>query len=159
MTQGSPSPFSVRPMLPTDVEAVAELIAEFARYMQELGDTTGPNLTAEALTRDGFGPRPAFEGLVAEVDGTATGFLLYHDGYDTDEARRLVFIVDLFVSPKARKSGLGAALLREVAAVAKERGAAQLVWTVDKRNAEAVSFYERQGAQVVDTLHLMVRDV
>jgi GNAT superfamily N-acetyltransferase len=139
----------------SDVEAVAGLVSEFAQYMRELGDTTEPRLTAEALTRDGFGPRPAFDGLVAETDGVVTGFLLYHDGYDTDEATRLVFIVDLFVRRDVRKLGTGAALVREVARLAKDRGAAQLVWTVDKRNTEAVAFYERQGARTVDWLHLM----
>src|SRR5579862_2942020 len=34
--------------------------------------------------RDGFGPHPAFFGLVAEVDGSVEGYLLNHHGYDTD---------------------------------------------------------------------------
>jgi hypothetical protein len=71
-----------------DVRAIAVLVDEFTGYMRALGDTTELRLNAEVLERDGFGPEPAFRGLVAEVSGEVVGYLLHHAGYDTDAACR-----------------------------------------------------------------------
>lgn len=142
-----------------DVPAVARLATEFAQYMRDLGDTTPLCLDAAALDRDGFGARPAFEGVVAVLDGDVVGYLLHHDGYDTDAACRVLFVCDLFVSQTARGQGVGAALMRSAAAIATSRGATQLVWTVDSKNADARRFYERLGARVAESLDLMYAPV
>lgn len=142
-----------------DVPAIAALIEEFTRYMHDLGDTSPPRLDAQALERDGFGANPAFQGLLAEVSGEIVGFLLHHAGYDTDEACRLLFVVDLYVAETARGHGIGAALMAEASKVAAGNGAPQVVWTVDKRNVKAKGFYERLGARYVEHLDLMYLDV
>ncbi|TAK15004.1 MAG: GNAT family N-acetyltransferase [Acidobacteria bacterium] len=142
-----------------DVPAIASLVEEFARYMRDLGDTTGLRLDAAALERDGFGPDPAFRGLVAESSGSVAGFLLYHAGYDTDAAARLLFVVDLYVTESARGLGIGAALMAAARTVAARSGARQIVWTIDRRNTQARRFYERIGARDVEGLDLMCLDV
>ncbi len=149
----------LRPLLRNDVPVVGEMAAEFAQYLRELGDTTEFRLNATALERDGFGANPAFHGIIAEGQQGADGYLLYHDGYDTDAASRVLFVADLFVRQRARGLGVGKALMREAAAIATARGAGQLVWTVDVRNTEARRFYERLGGGVVDVLHLMAMTV
>ncbi|MGM9480614.1 GNAT family N-acetyltransferase [Roseateles sp. NT4] len=151
--------FSLRPACRADVPAIAALAEQFAQHMRELGDNTPLGLDAVALERDGFGPDPAFRGLVAERDAEVVGYLLHHPGYDTDAARRLVFIVDLFVSPSARGLGIGAALVGAARQIAADATAAQLVWTVDRRNAGALQFYQRLGAQSIEALDLMCLDV
>jgi GNAT superfamily N-acetyltransferase len=124
-----------------------------------LGDDTEFHLDKEALERDGFGPTPAFAGLVAEMANWIIGYALFHDGYDTDAAHRVVFIVDLMVTHTMRSKGVGSALMREVSSVAVARGAKQLVWTMDRRNAEAIRFYKNVGGQLVNNLSLMCLDV
>lgn len=143
----------------SDIPAMAALIEEFAQYMRELGDTTELRLNAETLERDGFGNDPAFYGIVADESGEIVGFLLYHAGYDTDAACRLLFIVDLYVTSSRRDQGMGAALMNEARRIAAESGAKQMVWTVDKRNTAGKRFYERIGAHYVDQLDLMYLDV
>lgn len=142
-----------------DVPAIAQLAFEFAAYMRALGDETDLRLDAAALARDGFGPRPAFSGLVAETAGSIAGFLLFHDGYDTDAACRLLFIIDLFVTADARRGGVGRALMHEAMAVARQRGAAQLVWSLHRANTPAARFYRRLGAGWVRDLRWMTLDV
>lgn len=142
-----------------DVPAIATLVEEFAGYMRDLGDTTELRLDAEALERDGFGANPAFRGMVAEISGVVVGFLLHHWGYDTDAASRLLFVVDLYVAESVRGRGIGAALMREARNEAARSGAAQVVWTVDRRNVRAQRFYEGIGARYVDGLNLMYLDV
>ena len=155
----SSSPWLIRQARPDDVPAMAALVEEFAEYMRALGDTTAPGLDAETLRRDGFGPAPAFQGVVAERRGVVAGFLLHHAGYDTDAAVRLLFVIDLYVTASVRGQGIGAALLGAARDIAVRDGAAQLVWTVDRRNALARRFYERMGADYVQGLELMCLDV
>lgn len=160
--QAEPLPsavFSIRSASRGDVPAIAALAQQFADYMRELGDETPLGLDATALERDGFGPDHAFRGLVAEYDGQVAGYLLHHPGYDTDSARRLLFIVDLFVAPHARGLGIGAALVEAARQIAVDASAAQLVWTVDRRNTGALRFYESLGAQSVEGLALMCLDI
>jgi len=138
---------------------MGRLATEFAQYMTELGDPTEFRLDATALERDGFGSRPAFRGLVAERSGTVAGYLLYHEGYDTDAACRILFVADLFVTKEARGQGLGAALMHKASEIGAACGAKQLVWTVHQRNVEAQRFYKRIGANGVESLQLMCLNV
>lgn len=151
--------WNIREANASDVPSIAVLLEQFAGYMRQLGDLTELRLDAAALERDGFGTDPAFRGLVAEESGVVVGFLLYHDGYDTDAARRLLFVVDLFVTESARCRGIAAALMRKAREIAAIAGAGQMVWTVDGRNVKARRFYEGIGARYVEGLQLMVFDV
>jgi ribosomal protein S18 acetylase RimI-like enzyme len=145
----------VRPAVAADAEAVGKLAQQFAGYLRGLGDTTDFKLTADAYLRDGFGPKPAFAGLVPELDGNVIGYLLYHFGYDSDRAARNLHIVDLYVELEARKRGVGRALMTEAARIAREGGAQELVWSVYHANALAAAFYERLGAQRIADLFFM----
>jgi ribosomal protein S18 acetylase RimI-like enzyme len=127
----------------------------FARYLRSLGDTAEFRFGAEAFRRDGFGPDPAFAGLIAERNGKAVGYLLYHFGYDTERGMRIVHVIDLWVELFMRNAGIGRALMREVARIARERGAADLIWTVYGPNKAAAAFYERIGAEHVRELAIM----
>lgn len=148
----------IRDATPNDVPAIAAMVREFARYMRDLGDATEFTLDERAIERDGFGPDPAFRGIVAELAGGVVGYLLHHDGYDTDKWCRLLFVVDLFVTASARGRGVGAALMRRTREVAASRGARQLVWTLHRLNEGARRFYEGLGAVRVDDLDLMYLD-
>jgi len=151
--------YEIREAKPADVPAIARLAVEFAQYMRSLGDVTEFRLDAHALQRDGFGSDQAFRGLVVEHAGAVVAYLLYHDGYDTDAACRVLFVADLFVTKEARGRGIGAALMHKVSEIAAARGARQLVWTVNQHNVEAQRFYKRIGADLVKSLRLMSLDV
>ena len=155
----APNEYVIRKARLADVPAIACLAAEFAQYLRGLGDSTEFRLNADALERDGFGQEPAFGGVVAEMGGGVVGYLLYHDGYDTDAACRLLIIADLFVTQAARGRGAGTALMREAREIAVSRGAKQFVWTVYQPNTQALRFYERNGGRRVQDLHLMCLDL
>lgn len=154
-----PNEYAIRKASLADVPAIARLAAEFAQYLRGLGDTTEFRLNADALERDGFGPEPAFEGVVAEMAGVVVGYLLYHDGYDTDAACRLLVVADLFLTQASRGREVGAALMRKAREIAVSRGATRLVWTVYEHNTEALRFYERIGARYAQDVRLMFLDV
>ena len=147
--------FAVRAALASDAPAIGRLANQFASYLRSLGDLTDFKLTAEAHLRVGFGLRPAFEGLVAEEHGCVIGYLLYHFGYDSDGAFRNLHIVDLYVDAKARKQGIGRGLIKAVAAVGRQAGAREMIWSVYHANDLAAAFYERLGAQKITDLFFM----
>jgi len=67
---------TIRPALTTDAQSVGNLAQQFAGYLRSLGDQSELNLNAGRYLRGGFGPRPAFAGLVAEANGNVIGYLL-----------------------------------------------------------------------------------
>jgi GNAT superfamily N-acetyltransferase len=138
-----------------DADAIGELAKEFQAYLRALGDQTQFEFTAEAYRRDGFGPHPAFAGLVAELDSEVVGYLLYHFGYDTDRAMRLMFVVDLYVQETKRRRGTGGSLMRAAARTCREAGGRELMWSVFIANKPAFQFYERLGAKYLQELKYM----
>ena len=151
----------IRTITAADAEAVVRLWSDFARYLRELGDTDEQNFGVEAFLRDGFGPDPAFSGIIAERDDRAIGYLLYHFGYDSDQAMRLMYIVDLWVDPSARRGGVGRALMREAAARCRAKGGRELSWAIFTPNKLSVAFYERLGARFYTTkfMHIAAADL
>jgi ribosomal protein S18 acetylase RimI-like enzyme len=141
-----------------DAEAVGRLAEQFADYLRSLGDTTDFKLNAQTYLRDGFGTNPAFSGLVAEQDGNIVGYLLYHFGYDSDSATRILHVVDLYVNESVRRLGVGRALMSAAAKLSRDAGGAELFWSVYVHNKVAASFYESLGARYTrDLLFMMIR--
>jgi GNAT superfamily N-acetyltransferase len=127
----------------TDVEPIFSLIVALATYERAPDQVTGTReLLAEAL----FGPHPSAEAVIAELDGRAAGFALFHGTFSTWECRPGIWLEDLFVEPGHRGAGVGQALLSHVASVAVARGCARLEWTALDWNELALDFYDRLGA-------------
>ena len=145
----------IRNATAADAHPIGELAREFQGYLQALGDRTQFEFTAETYLRDGFGPNPAFSGLVAELDGEVIGYLLYHFGYDTDRAMRLMHVIDLYVQESHRRRGTGEALMRTAARICQEAGGRELFWSVFTANKLAFQFYERLGAKCIHELKFM----
>lgn len=134
---------TVRPAKLSDAQTILRFVKELAEYEREpeAVTATGPML-AEAL----FGDKPAAEALIGELDGKAAGFALFFHNFSTWTGKRGIWLDDLYVSPDARGSGLGKALLKAVAAIAVERGCARFEWSVLDWNEPAIGFYDSIGA-------------
>src|SRR3546814_16497217 len=78
---------AIRTLRSEDAAAIGAMMREFAAYLRSLGDESELNGSADMVRRYGFGSNPAFAGLVAEMDGAAIGYLLYHFG--RSEERRV----------------------------------------------------------------------
>ncbi|HEU0172843.1 MAG TPA: GNAT family N-acetyltransferase [Blastocatellia bacterium] len=149
---------NIRAASAEDAQSVGKLAQQFADYLRSLGDTTDFKLNAQAYLRDGFGTNPAFSGLVAEQDDDIVGYLLYHFGYDTDNAMRILHVVDLYVDEIVRRQGVGKALMSAAAKLSRDAGGMQLFWSVYVNNKMAASFYESLGARYTkDLLFMTIR--
>lgn len=138
---------TIRPATIDDAALLASLILELAEYDQ-LAQEVGVN--AEAIARDGFGPRPKFRALIAELDGQVAGYALFFEFYSTFQGRTGLFLDDIFVRPQFRKKGIGQALLAHVARIAWEEGYFCVRWEVLDWNTPAIEFYKRLGAEFLD---------
>ncbi|MGE0713205.1 MAG: N-acetyltransferase family protein [Planctomycetota bacterium] len=126
-----------------DVEQILALIRELADYERE---PDAVRATPDDLRRDGFGPDPAFEALLAEVEGEGVvGLALYFGNYSTWEGRRGIYLEDLYVRPAARRRGVGRALLAALAAEVRRRGGARLDLSVLDWNQPARDVYAALG--------------
>jgi ribosomal protein S18 acetylase RimI-like enzyme len=83
------------------------------------------------------------------------GYLLYHCGYDTDRAMRLLHIIDLYVQETKRRHGVGEALMRAAAKICQEAGGREMIWLVFVPNKLAFQFYEGLGAKRIQELAFM----
>jgi GNAT superfamily N-acetyltransferase len=134
----------IRAAQPADTELIFSLIVELAEYERAPEQVTGtPELLAEAL----FGPSPSAEALIAEINGEAVGFALFHGSFSTWECRPGIWLEDLYVPPQHRRGGVGRALFAEVAAIAVARGCARLEWVALDWNSPALDFYVGLGAR------------
>src|SRR5690349_83918 len=91
---------TVRPMAAADAAAVAELARELAAAL----DDPEPALDANDLIRDGAGPERWFDCLVAVVGDNVIGYAMVCRGYEAHMAKRRLWISDLYVCAKARRS-------------------------------------------------------
>ena len=147
MTDAAPSqPFAVRAAEPRDADAIVGLIGELAEF-EHL--THLLEVTAEQLAMHLFGPRPAAEAIVVEHDGALIAFALFFTNFSTFLGRPGLYLEDLYVQPAHRGRGVGAALLRRLAALAVERGCGRFEWSVLDWNGDAIRFYEKLGAKLL----------
>jgi GNAT superfamily N-acetyltransferase len=152
--------FIIRPAKAGDAESIGKLAAEFIEYLRSLGDNVAEQkFDAAVYLRDGFGTNPAFSGIVAENAGEILGYLLYHFGYDIDYATRTLHVVDLYVSEKRRKLGIGKALMNRASKICLAAGGTQLFWAVYAPNQDAIRFYEKLGARFTQNMLFMRLDV
>ena len=99
------------------------------------------------LERSLFGPVRCAEALIAELGRERVGFALFHPSFSTWECRPGLWLEDLYVPPRHRRAGVGAALLARLAAITVERGCTRLEWAALDWNTPALTFYEKLGAK------------
>lgn len=138
---------NVRAAVPGDVGTILRFVRELAEYEREPDAVKADKaMMTDAL----FGERPAAEALIAEVAGEPVGFALFFHNFSTWEGRRGLYLEDLYVTPAARGSGAGKALLKACARIALERGCARFEWAVLDWNQPAIDFYRAMGAVGMD---------
>ena len=134
----------IRTATPADVGVIMRFVRELAEY-ERAADKV---VATEALLADAlFGPHPAAQAVIAEIDGEPAGMALFFENFSTWTGWRGLYLEDLYVTPAARGAGVGTALLTHLAAIAVERGCTRFEWAVLDWNAPAIAFYLSMGAE------------
>jgi GNAT superfamily N-acetyltransferase len=138
---------AIRPAVPGDLPRILELIRELAEYERAGGEVVA---TEEGLAAALFAAQPAVFAHVAVVGDEVVGFALWFRNFSTWLGRHGIYLEDLYVTPALRGSGIGSALLAELAAICVRHGYGRLEWWVLDWNAPAVGFYRSIGAEPMD---------
>jgi GNAT superfamily N-acetyltransferase len=137
----------IRAAVVQDAACILRFIRALAEYERE---PDAVEVDEATLAHQLAAQPPPFECLLAELDAEPVGFALFFHTYSTWRGKRGIWLEDLFVLPEARRRGVGAALLRRVAALALERDCARFEWSVLEWNTPAIAFYRSFGAQVLE---------
>jgi GNAT superfamily N-acetyltransferase len=132
----------VRAIRRADVRRVWEMVGELAVFEKLTAMRTG---SAARLARALFARQPLLSGLVAVRGRRLVGYALFHPTYSSFRTNPRLWLEDLYVSPDARGSGTGEALMRAFVAAALAAGCHRVDWEVLDWNP-ARRFYERLGA-------------
>ena len=129
---------TIRPMRDGDAPQVVEMVRGLAR---DTGAGVVPKLTPENL----IASRDLIDVTIAEDEAGLLGACLALLTYSTWRDAKGLYVVDLFVDPRARNGGLGHKLLREAARHGRAKGARFIKLEVDRTNGGAERFYQRLG--------------
>jgi GNAT superfamily N-acetyltransferase len=135
------------PATERDVPQILELIQGLAEY-ERLSHMVEAD--ENRLRRTLFGDRPAAEVWMAyhmeNDEDECAGFALFFTNYSTFLAKPGLYLEDVFVKPHLRRKGIGLALLKKLAAIARERDYGRMEWSVLDWNEPAIQFYKKLGA-------------
>ncbi|MGN6501063.1 MAG: GNAT family N-acetyltransferase [Tsuneonella sp.] len=126
-----------------DAVVLLDLLDGYARDAMGGGEAL-PGDVRERLV-PALAEHPGAFSLIARVGGQPAGLANCFTGFSTFAAKPLVNLHDLAVSPQFRGRGLGRALLAEVEAEARRRGACKLTLEVLGGNAPAIALYASEG--------------
>ena len=138
--------FRVETATEPDIPQILEMLREFAEFEKLLEFC---EVTEEKLREAMFGEKPCVEGLMAfDAENKAVGYALFFENFASFRGQRGVYLEDLYVVPEMRKSGVGLALIKHLARLAKRRGAERMDWMVLDWNEPAIKFYNKLGAEI-----------
>lgn len=133
---------TIRPATITDAPAIHAALLGIA---DAIGQRHRIVSSVEDIRRHGFGDRPAFSVLIAEVGSAFVGMCLWFPSFSTWFGNPGVYVQDLYVAPEFRKLGVGEKLMRRLAAETKRAGGTYIRLSVDADNAAALRFYQSIG--------------
>ncbi|NQV53331.1 MAG: GNAT family N-acetyltransferase [Flavobacteriales bacterium] len=136
----------IRKGSPEDVPVLLALIKDLADYERAPDEVI---VTEEQLMSDGFGERPFFHLLVAELNEEVIGIALYYFAYSTWKGKYL-YLEDFIVQEAHRGQGYGKALFDAVVENAKSEKVKRMGWQVLDWNEPAIEFYKRYNADLSD---------
>lgn len=132
----------IRSALIADVPQIAPLFDAYRQFYEQTSDLA----RAETFIAARLHKRDA-QILLAEQNGQVIGFCQLYPSFCSIMAAPIFVLSDLFVTPSARKTGAGRALLLAAEQLALSQGKARLDLTTAKTNFTAQALYESLGWQ------------
>jgi GNAT superfamily N-acetyltransferase len=137
----------IEPATERDLPAIEHLVRQLARYEKlEHAMVASQDDFRQAL----FGSERNAYALMAFADDAPVGFALYFYNFSTFAGKRGVYLEDIFVEPEHRGCGIGSALLKRLARIAKEQNCSRMEWSVLAWNQPSIDFYHRLGGVTLD---------
>ena len=125
-----------------DCPRILELVKELAIYERAPKEVT---VTLEHFEKSGFGSRPVWWAIVAEVDGKVEGFALWYVRFSTWKGQRM-YLEDFYVTEAMRGKGVGKLLFDQLIKEARRKKFHGIMWQVLEWNEPAINFYKKYDA-------------
>ena len=126
-----------------DAGKILAFIKELAAYEKMEHEV----VATEALLCEWVFDKQKAEVIFAVEDGAEVGFALFFHNFSTFLGRAGIYLEDLYIKPEYRGRGFGKALIKKLAAIAKERGCGRLEWWCLDWNKPSIDFYLSLGAE------------
>ncbi|MDO4435118.1 MAG: GNAT family N-acetyltransferase [Cardiobacteriaceae bacterium] len=136
------SKVSFRLAEPADSGLILDFVRQLAKYERLEHEVVA---TPERLA-DWLFEKKAAEVVFALLDGKEVGFALFFHNFSTFLGRGGLYLEDVFVLEEYRGRGVGKALLRYLAQVARERDCGRFEWSCLDWNQPSIDFYRSLGA-------------
>lgn len=146
-SQSAVPPARIQAATEADLPAVLGLVKQLAEY-ERLSDMVVA--TEDDFRSALFGPRSSVEAVIAWAGDSPVGFALFFQSFSTFLGRPGLYLEDLFVEPAHRGKGIGKALLKHLAGIARDRNYGRMEWSVLDWNEPAIGFYKKLGAVLMD---------
>lgn len=138
-------PALIRRLAPPDLALMRALNALFAEVFADpesyAGAPPDDAWIAEVLGREGV------IALAALREGAVVGGLVAYELDKLEQRRREVYLYDLAVAAPHRRTGVATALIRELQAIARRRGAWVVFVQADRGDGPAIALYEKLGSR------------
>lgn len=136
--------FKIEKAEPKDIAPIIALIREFAGFenLSEFCEVTEARLSA-AL----FGETKVAEAMVAFQADSMIAYAIFYPNFASFRGQRGMYLEDIYIRQEFRGRGVGEAMLRRIAGIARERGFERIDFQVLEWNAPAIKFYEKLGAR------------
>jgi GNAT superfamily N-acetyltransferase len=125
-----------------DLRHLDALLPLFAAYRRFYGRDEDPRARVFLEERLRRGESVVF---IAWLAGEAVGFTQLYPSFASVSLARMFVLYDLFITPRARRCGVGAQLLRSAVGYAAQQGAGELMLQTATGNIPAQRLYEREG--------------
>ncbi|OED42242.1 GNAT family N-acetyltransferase [Flavobacteriaceae bacterium (ex Bugula neritina AB1)] len=147
--------YRIRNAVVEDMGQVLDLIKELAVFEKEPENIV--EITEEDLIREGFCEHPLFTCFVAETEKGIEGMALVYYRFSTWKGKT-IHLEDLIVKESMRGVGIGKALYTRVMQYAKEKKVKRVEWNVLDWNTNAVDFYIKTGAKILEGWQVVQMD-
>ena len=150
-------PVDVRPVTDDDVEAVVDLFRQYLRFYDQEASAAevrayltarrdaGESVLLVAALDPEDGPAPDATGAAVASGPEVVGFAQSYPTWSSVSLSRSWVLNDLFVSPGARGTGAGRALVQDICRRAKNDGAVRVSLATAWDNVSAQGLYESEG--------------
>ena len=132
-------------------EKDAGLVMSFIRQLSVYEEMEDSMQATEELLRENLFRKKGAEVLFAVVDKKEVGMALYTAGFAGYLGKQNLFLDTLYVAEEYRREGVGQAIFKKLAEIAKERGYGRIEWICLKENQPGMNFYQKQRANMLDS--------
>lgn len=131
---------TIRAARPKDAAAIARL----SRELNEVVNDSTEHCTPENINATLFSHDASFHVLVAEKDGAAIGYAVWHAYFDSGHGGAGAWLAEVCVGQDGRGEGAGRALFEAVVEDVRDSPATFMMWTSSETDA-AEGLYESSG--------------